>query len=159
MRPPIPIEEHQEVFELLAEALPGLDKVLVEELATDYLLEALVCIDPWDFNHVLIRPGPFVTGAATVASVDDLPAQAEQLMDDLLAARSTKLPPSGMLLVVTSPPTLRFRRFSEIFSRLKAKLPEGSEPLGGFFLDRENSKAKVRICLSGEAISTFRATV
>ena len=118
-----PIEEHQEVFDLLAEALPGLDKVLVEELATDYLLETLVCIGPWDFNHVLIRPGPFVTGAETVASVDDLPAQAEQLMDDLLAARSTKLPPSGMLMVVTSPPTLGFRKFSEFFSRLEAKLP------------------------------------
>lgn len=151
MRPPIPVEEHHEVLVSLQEMLPGLEKAVFDDLAADYLLEAVVCIDDYDLNYILIRPGPFVSGEVTATSAGDLTYAAERLMGELLDERATQQPPSGALIVVRAPKSLHFRQFSEIFLSLKAKLHEETECFSGYFIDPDATEAKIRICLSGAA--------
>lgn len=150
MRAPIPLEEHHEVFRLMEEMLPGLDSALVEELATDYLLEALICIDFDDLNYFLIRPGPFLSGAAQVSSAADFKKTAEQLLNKLLEKRLTNVAPSGVLIIVRSFSGLPFKQFMEDLTCVKTLLPEATECLFGYFYDPDGTEVKIRICLTGQ---------
>lgn len=150
MRPPIPLEDQHEVFVLMKEMLPGLDKALVDELAADYLLAALICIDFEDLNYVLIRPGPFVSGTSRVSSAADFKDTAEQLLKRLLEESFPTAPPSGALIVIRAFPGLSFDLFNESLARLTEILHDATECFLGYFFDPEGTEGKIRIYLTGE---------
>lgn len=151
MRPAIPIEERNEVHGIMEEMLPGLDKALVDELAADYILEALICIDLADLNYVLIRPGPFVSGALRGVSAVDFQENAEKLLKNLLAKHPAAGPPSGALIIFRLFPGLKFKQVGEVLSCLAGLLHEATEHFVGCFFDPDGTEAKIRICLVGDA--------
>lgn len=151
MRPPIPIENQCEIFALIKEKLPGIDSSLVDELTADYLLESLIGINCDDLNHVLIRPGLFLSGASKISSVPDFMNAAEQLLTKLLEQRLTNMAPSGFLITVRSYTGLQFNHVGKLITRMKELLPEETECFFGCFYDPDGTEAKIRIYLTGEA--------
>ncbi|RKT58070.1 hypothetical protein DFR40_2011 [Azonexus fungiphilus] len=134
----------------MEEALPGIDSALVEEFATDFLLEAFICIDFDDLNYVLIRPGQFLSGVSQASPAADFKNSANKLLNNLLEKRVACGAPSGVLVMVRSSTGLIFSQFVEYAKYIKKLLPEATECFFGFFYDPDGANVKIRICLAGE---------
>ncbi len=150
MRPPIPVEDHGEVFRLMAEMLPSIDIELVEELARNYLLEAIVCLDFEDINYALIRPGLLLTGVSIANSASEFKKHAYKLIDDLLAKRLVNGAPSAALILVCFSPVLLFENLVDYINYVKENLPGATECFFGIFYAPDGAEVKTRIFLTGE---------
>lgn len=146
MREAIPPEDHDEAARWIREALPFLDKDVLDELTADYLLAATICIDIEDLRCALAgrtRIRTQVTYDVDVAEISDTTVE---FVQRALVHQGNECPPRAIVVLFRTPPHLKLTQLFEVIKRLQSLFDEEQILLlYGDFIDLDATHAKIRV--------------